>query len=313
MAAVPNERLTFAVGDVHGRFDLVQRAIESIEHYAAGRPSRTIMLGDYVDRGPDSRSVVEFLMAASAARGASLICLKGNHEQLMLRACREGGPLSDYWRAMGGDATLQSYPDGVLPEHLEWLDQLPLTAHDEHRCFVHAGVMPGRELRDNGEETFLWIRGPFLRADAQDLPCHIVHGHSPHHELKPVVSRPELLAHRTNLDSGAFATGVLTVGVFDGDRAGGPIAIIQVTAGDAQVSLLDHPEDDRPGVEAAQESPTAQRQGETARSLANKRLMERDVAGQAFAAARLRFEANRAPQAHEGLLISEPASKPPSI
>ena len=310
---MPNERLTFAVGDVHGRFDLVQRAMASIEDYAAGRPSRTIMLGDYVDRGPDSRSVVEFLMAASAAPGSSLICLKGNHEHLMLRACREGGAISDRWRGVGGDATLQSYPDGVPADHLEWLDQLPLTAHDEHRCFVHAGVMPGLELRDNKEETFLWIRDPFLRARAQDLPCHIVHGHSPHHELKPVPRLPELLAHRTNLDSAAFATGVLTVGVFAGDRAGGPIAIIQVTASDTQVSLLTESEESSPSVEGLREPLPARRQGATPRSLADKLLEERDIAGQAFAAARLRFKANHSPQAHEGPQTRQPATKPPSI
>lgn len=310
---MPNERLTFAVGDVHGRFDLVQRAIAAIEHHAAGRPSRTIMLGDYVDRGPDSRSVVEFLMAASAAPGSSLICLKGNHEHLMLRACREGGAISDRWRGVGGDATLQSYPDGVPAEHLAWLDQLPLTAHDEHRCFVHAGVMPGLDLRDNKEDTFLWIRDPFLRAGAQDLPCHIVHGHSPHHELKPVPRLPELLAHRTNLDSAAFATGVLTVGVFDGERAGGPIAIIQVTADDTQVSLLTESEEGRPEAEAIQEISPARRQGGTPRSLVDKLREERDLAGQAFAAARLRFKANHSPQALEGHQVREPSPKPPSV
>jgi serine/threonine protein phosphatase 1 len=219
--------LTFAVGDVHGRFDLLERAADAITSYAAGRPSRVIMLGDYVDRGPDSRAVIEWLMERTADPEASIICLKGNHESMMAAACGHG-VLIDWWCENGGDATLRNYPDGVPREHVAWLEALPLMARDEHRAFVHAGLMPGFPPDEQDEEACLWIRERFLRA-GDDWGVHVVHGHTPIWDCKPDPSKPELLAHRTNLDTGAFHTGVLTVGVFDHEEPGGPIALISVT------------------------------------------------------------------------------------
>lgn len=222
------ERLLFAVGDVHGRLDLLERAWAAMEAHARGRAARVVFLGDYVDRGPDSRGVIEFVMRAQAEGAAT--CLKGNHEAMMVDALRGAAPMP-WWLGNGGDATLASYRGAVAPEHLEWMDALPLLHRDPHRIYVHAGLKPGVALENQDEETCLWIRERFLRAGAEELPAHVVHGHTPFWAGKPDPRQPELLPHRTNLDTGAYMTGVLTVGVFDPDAPGGPVRLLTGRAG----------------------------------------------------------------------------------
>ncbi|HEX3406909.1 MAG TPA: metallophosphoesterase family protein [Caulobacteraceae bacterium] len=227
--------LTYAVGDVHGRLDLVERAFDRIAAHAGARPHRMVMLGDYVDRGPESAGVIAFLMRRQAQ--ADVVCLKGNHEDMMLRALAgEDGALRS-WLANGGVETLLSYgvraygdiERAVLDAHLDWLAALPLIAADPHRIYVHAGLAPDVPLRQQDEATLLWIRGPFLRAPAGAFEAHVVHGHTPLWDEKPEPAEPELLAHRTNLDTGAYFTGVLTVGVFDPAEPGGPTEVLQVS------------------------------------------------------------------------------------
>jgi len=226
-------QVTYAVGDIHGRFDLLQLAIEAMLVHGRGRRRRIVFLGDYVDRGPQSRAVIERLIALQAVEDA--ICLKGNHEDLMVRALTEPGrsPLN-HWRVNGGDETLASYgvsageePASIVPRrHVAWMAGLPLTTADEHRIYVHAGLAPGVAFRDQSEEVCLWIRESFLRARASQFEAHVVHGHTPYWSGKPDPSRPELLSHRTNLDTGAFATGILTIGVFDPAIGGGPVELL---------------------------------------------------------------------------------------
>ena len=96
---------------------------------------------------------------------------------------------------------------------------------------MHAGLEPGVPLGLQDEATLLWIRGPFLRAPAEAFEAHVVHGHTPLWDEKPEAAEPELLAHRTNLDTGAYFTGVLTVGVFDPAAPGGPIELLPVSDG----------------------------------------------------------------------------------
>ncbi|HTX50285.1 MAG TPA: metallophosphoesterase family protein [Caulobacteraceae bacterium] len=228
-------RFTYAVGDVHGRLDLLRSAFDRIAAHAGARAYRVVTLGDYVDRGPESSGVIEFLMRR---QGDGLVCLKGNHEDMMLRALTgEDGALR-LWLSNGGDETLRSYgarSDGdirrAVPEgHVRWLSDLPLTTVDPHRIFVHAGLAPGAPLSLQDESTLLWIRGPFLRAPSEAFEAHIVHGHSPQWDGKPDPAKPELLDHRTNLDTGAWATGVLTVGVFDPSAPGGPTEVMSISS-----------------------------------------------------------------------------------
>jgi serine/threonine protein phosphatase 1 len=265
MASTPTERATggpatpprtYAVGDLHGRLDLLRLVVDAIADHVRGAPFRVVFLGDYVDRGPDSRGVVEFLMALQ--KRWPVTCLKGNHEELMAQALThpDGGRL-EHWLANGGGATLRSYgvePDGDLEEgvpreHIRWMSGLPRTTGDGHRIYVHAGVAPGVPIERQKDETLLWIRERFLQARAGSFDAHIVHGHTPVWDGKPDPARPELLEHRTNLDTGAFATGVLAIAVFDAETSGGPVEMIWVR-GEPHGSLALTPEDDEPSGDA---------------------------------------------------------------
>jgi serine/threonine protein phosphatase 1 len=240
---------TYAIGDVHGRLDLLRQAVDAISGHVGDRPFRVVFLGDYVDRGPDSRGVIEFLMALQ--RRWPVVCLKGNHEELMIQAIAD--PASrrlERWLEYGGDETLRSYglgkdddlAAGVPLEHLRWMASLPPTTGDKHRIYVHAGLLPGVPAHRQKDETFLWIRERFLQARPGDFEAHVVHGHTPVWEGKPDAAEPELLEHRTNLDTGAFATGVLTVAVFDANLPGGPIEVLKVQGEQTARFVPDPPE-----------------------------------------------------------------------
>jgi serine/threonine protein phosphatase 1 len=244
---------TYAVGDVHGRLDLLRAAIETISDHVGDRTFRVVFLGDYVDRGPDSRGVVEHLIELQ--REWPVVCLKGNHEELMLHAVtrHRGGSLRR-WLEYGGLQTLASYgltPDDDLAEkipagHLRWMASLPRSTGDGHRVYVHAGLLPRTPFHRQSEETFLWIRERFLQARDRDFDVHIVHGHTPTWDGKPDPAEPELLSHRTNIDTGAFATGVLTIAVFEAERPGGPVEVLKVR-GTALGSFVEDP-DERAGI-----------------------------------------------------------------
>ncbi len=212
---LPETALTYAIGDIHGRLDLIVRAFDLIWAHAGTRSFQVVCLGDYIDRGPDSRGVIHFLMREQAR--TALTCLKGNHEDMMLDAI-EAGEWS-FWLDNGGEETWSSYLGDVPEPHLAWLRALPVCARDADRLYVHAGFMPGLDLADQDEDACLWIRGRFLNAEASELPGHVVHGHTPQHSDKPEMRFPELLPHRTNLDTGACWTGVLAIGVFEPGRA----------------------------------------------------------------------------------------------
>lgn len=227
--------LVFAVGDVHGRLDLVRAALDAIADFQPQLSRRLIFLGDYVDRGPHARGVVELLMSMS--HDPSVVCLKGNHERIMLDALVNGTTETfEFWRRMGGRETLASYGasdiesalERVPASHLSWMMQLPLTSGDGHRIYVHAGLRPGTPLHEQDETACLWIRERFFKGSQGEFGAHIVHGHTPTWEGKPDPCEPELLPHRTNLDLGAYATNSLGVGVFDGARPGGPVAVLAI-------------------------------------------------------------------------------------
>jgi serine/threonine protein phosphatase 1 len=223
----------YAVGDIHGCSDLLERATVAIAAHAAGRVGTVVFLGDYVDRGPDSRGVVEALMR----RPTGVTCLKGNHELMMVNAYRSRDPeVVARWLKDGGDQTLRSYgwrrgePDlSIIPEaHIKWMEDLPFIVADDHRIYVHAGLAPGVKAHKQVEAHCLWIRDRFLLADAEEFPAHIVHGHTPRWFGKPDLATPERLPHRTNLDTGAHLTGLLSVGVFVADAPGPPIEVISI-------------------------------------------------------------------------------------
>lgn len=218
-------RLIYAIGDIHGRYDLLTRLMEVIvmdlnESRVTTQPL-LVLLGDYVDRGPRSAEVVESVIWLKARPEFEVRALKGNHEQAMLRFLAD--PIAGAaWIEFGGDATLMSYQVRVprpldeeglanvrdelsrqLPQsHLALLQDLELSLVVGDYAFVHAGVRPGVPLAHQEEDDLLWIRNEFIRAPGP-FEKVIVHGHT----WEPAA---QIFSHRLGVDTGAYATGVLT-------------------------------------------------------------------------------------------------------
>jgi serine/threonine protein phosphatase 1 len=232
--ALPAGQRVYAIGDVHGRLDKL-RAMESAvaDHFqrSGGIDSATVIfLGDYIDRGPDSRAVVEHLLPRRFA-GLPARCLLGNHEAAMLDFL-EHPAIGPAWLSYGGMATLASYgvsmPGGPVTDRMEALRQSLIAqvprAHVEFMAgletwiqlggylFVHAGVRPGRALDKQSRTDMLEIREPFL-SYGRALPWRVVHGHT-------VTDEPEIRANRIGIDTGAYAGGRLTCAVIEGATVG---------------------------------------------------------------------------------------------
>jgi Calcineurin-like phosphoesterase len=224
--------LTCAIGDVHGHMDKLAALLARCKTYLNGREARFVFIGDYIDRGPDSRAVVEFLMDLQTRRPPGVVvCLRGNHEAVVVGAARGTidqlpGPVDvDLWLSDkgGGSHTLASYgvsdASGLPDAHLDWMARLPLCFDDGTRYFAHAGVHPERRLDDQVEEDLVWIREPFL-SHTGDFGRLIVHGHT------PVTARaPDWRVNRLNIDTGAGYDGPLTAVVFDA-AARDPLAVL---------------------------------------------------------------------------------------
>jgi serine/threonine protein phosphatase 1 len=228
-ARLPAGLRIYAVGDIHGRLDLLDSVLQRIDgEVAQSAPARVIELfvGDYVDRGLASRAVIDRLIARR--RTHELVCLMGNHERYVLEFLDDPTVLES-WRRLGGLETLMSYgvrptvrPDAdtqvrlsiefarALPqEHRAFLSELqPCFACGDY-FFAHAGVRPGVALEQQSEDDLLGIRAEFLACE-DDFGKIIVHGHTP-------VMEPEVKANRINIDTGAYATGRLTCLVIEDD------------------------------------------------------------------------------------------------
>jgi len=215
----------YAIGDIHGSLDKLRSLLARCEHDAAGAPMRLVFIGDYIDRGPDSRGVIEHVMALQQRLGDSVVALMGNHEAMALATIDEKIPAGT-WLTEGGAATLRSY--GVvsaraLPHaHVTWLRSLRMSYDDGRRLFVHAGVNPEKAL-DAQDDALLWIREPFL-SDARDYGRLIVHGHTPTR-----TGEPDLRTNRVNIDTGAVYGHALTAAVFEEDETR-PRAFLQASA-----------------------------------------------------------------------------------
>ena len=213
--------LTYAIPDIHGRLDLLEAAIDKIVEHSNGEHSTVVTLGDYVDRGPSSRQVIERLMGWRPEK-LTVVNLKGNHEAMMWEVCNNLAELS-WWIENGGDQTLASYDPSALVDpnprvvpqaHLQWIANLPLMHVDEHRVFVHAAVDPTIPLDQQNQLTLLWKR----YREGFDLghgDRHVVHGHHAN-PTAPIVTKG-----KTNLDGLAWKTGRLVIGVFEDERPGG--------------------------------------------------------------------------------------------
>lgn len=213
--------MIYAIGDIHGCHDQLLVLLAKIKAHAGHEPFLGVFLGDYIDRGPKSREVVNQVRGLVTGRGGhgKWIALKGNHED-MLATDLAGNDSMEMWRCNGGVQTLESYKDkmGELKEHAAWLASLPLMHETENHVFVHAGVSPRYSLAEQPEEVLLWIRN--WQGDDPDMGKHVVYGHTPY-------KQPRLLANSSGLDTGAFYYGTLTCGVFDETKNSGPAEILE--------------------------------------------------------------------------------------
>jgi serine/threonine protein phosphatase 1 len=228
-ASLPKGLRVYAVGDIHGRADLLAQVFAHIDEDTARHPGTQeieVFIGDYVDRGPDSAAVINQLVERSTCR--KTVFLRGNHEALMLAFLENPSALAE-WEHVGGMATLISYGlQGVLkadreqqielcasfnrvlpPSHRNFLQDLRTSYACGDYFFVHAGVRPGLPLSQQEDQDLLWIRTDFLE-HAGPFGKIVVHGHTP-------VMQPQILGNRINIDTGAFATGKLTCFAFQDD------------------------------------------------------------------------------------------------
>lgn len=222
----------YAIGDVHGCYDLLLNAEQRILEDAAGFPGAilVILLGDYVDRGPHSREVLEHLCGPTHPQMVR-ITLCGNHEEGFLKLLQNPAVVTE-WLRFAGPETLASYgldvayilrhggpgafatalAQAVPDQHRRLLEELPVMLTVGSFVFVHAGIRPGVPLPEQRDQDLVWIREPFLEKGPQ-LPFIVIHGHTP-------ATMPFVGQGRIGIDTGAFATGKLTVLKIAEGRAG---------------------------------------------------------------------------------------------
>ncbi|MCW3474173.1 metallophosphoesterase [Limobrevibacterium gyesilva] len=225
-AALPPGRRVYAIGDVHGCDALLAALHAAIADDLARRPCPApllLHLGDYVDRGPDSRGVVARLAAGDPLPGVPTVNLMGNHEQTMLDALSGQGAAMTDWMIAGGREALRSWggdpdaprsiwPDAVPARDRAFLGALSLMHREGGYLFVHAGIRPGIAIDCQARQDLLSIRQAFLYSEA-DFGVVVVHGHTP----KP---DPVLRHNRIGIDTGAVFGGRLTCAVLEDDRVG---------------------------------------------------------------------------------------------
>jgi len=230
-ARVPEGSRVYAIGDIHGRLDLLRRLHGMIGEDAAsfaGPRKVLVYLGDYVDRGLQSRETVDYLLE-DPLPGFERVFLMGNHERALLDFLADSRVALD-WMTYGGDATLYSYGVGLegprsqpatlaraqekfranLPDsHFAFYQGLGLLHAEGDYIFVHAGLRPGVPIERQQERDVLWIRDEFLDSE-ENFGKVVVHGHS-------ITRAPEVRKNRIGIDTGAFASDKLTSLVLEGE------------------------------------------------------------------------------------------------
>lgn len=245
--AVPAGTVAWAIGDIHGRLDLLRPLLSAIQADLASTPATrkvVVFLGDYIDRGPESRGVVQLLAKLGPDEGIEWRFLRGNHEQAMLDFLTDPSQ-GTKWCEYGGDATLESYglrapqlrhrAEGwvhlsadldhrVTAEERAFLEALEPSVAIGDYFFAHAGARPGELLERQTEEDLMWIRRSFLDSDVE-FEKIVVHGHTPTAEIHSD-------HRRIGIDTKAYESGVLSAMRFSG-REQLLLQAIQPTAPDA--------------------------------------------------------------------------------
>lgn len=228
--SIPGGRRLYVVADIHGRADLLSQLLARIDDDLQSRPhphSSQVFLGDYIDRGPNSREVIDLLI--ERRRTHDTMFLKGNHEECILRLMSDPAVFSE-WKMIGGLTTVLSYgvastaqddpqsrarlasslAKAIPDSHHRFFRSLALSFSLGDFFFVHAGVRPGVPLEMQSQQDLLWIRDDFL-CHEEDFGKIVVHGHTPARE-------PDIRPNRINIDTGAYATGRLTCLVLEDDQ-----------------------------------------------------------------------------------------------
>ena len=223
----------YAVGDIHGQIEQLEHVLQMIER-DGGPGARIVFLGDYVDRGFDSKAVVQRLLEG-VTEGRNWVCLKGNHDRYLTRFVADMTVFDPRTRTglvwlnprLGGDKTLQSYgidaeegaplepiyqaaQKAVPKPHLTFLESCPLYHETDHLIFVHAGIRPNIPMDQQDEDDLIWIRDGFLDHE-QSFGKLVVHGHT-------ALDTPEHAGNRVNLDGGAGYFRPLCAAVFEGTQ-----------------------------------------------------------------------------------------------
>lgn len=228
--AAPEGMRIYAIGDVHGRLDLLTALLRQIEEDHLALPPaelHIVMLGDLIDRGPDSAGVIELLLNRPADF-AHFHFIVGNHEEAMIQSLEEGAdPHKIEWLRYGGRETLRSYgaPSDVfemfgsllsdelrryVPQtHIDFVRSFEETVILGDYLFVHAGIRPGRPMSRQVRKDMLWIRDEFLSDEKTDHGHIVVHGHT-------IARQPVFAPNRIGIDTGAYTTGVLTALALEG-------------------------------------------------------------------------------------------------
>ncbi len=218
----------YAIGDVHGCDGRLAALHRSVAEDLRRRPvpcPLLVHLGDYVDRGPESAQAVRRLASGAATTGCPMVCLRGNHEQMLLDALSGKRSSMHHWLTNGAEATLRSWGTrpgapvaawrAAMAPELPFLHGLKLHHQVDGYVFVHAGLRPGTALADQATDDMLWIREGFLDWNGPLLPeapgVAAVHGHTPS-------DGPEMSGQRIGIDTGAVAGGALTCAVLEGRR-----------------------------------------------------------------------------------------------
>jgi serine/threonine protein phosphatase 1 len=227
---LPDGVRIYAIGDVHGRADLLDRVLSRIDAHIAARPAARpihLLVGDYIDRGPASREVLDLLI--TCLQGREMVFLRGNHETFIRAFLQDPATLRE-WSRIGGLETLMSYGlqppfnadadvqrelakalNAALPaSHRHFLGRLSSSFNCGGYFFAHAGVRPGTPFAKQRDDDLLWIRDEFLLHE-EDFGKIVVHGHTPVREV-------DIRHNRINIDTGAYATGRLSCLIMEGDH-----------------------------------------------------------------------------------------------
>lgn len=227
VAAIPPGERVYALGDIHGRLDLLTPLIAAIEADDGARGSTettVVLLGDLVDRGPDSAGVIAAVRRWSETQ--RIVVLAGNHEEMLLRAHEDGAQMDAFLRyggfetlvSYGVDPTVLAHADPAVAWHLmraavpetdlQFLRDLPNTVVIGDYLFVHAGIRPGMPLDSQHSDDLRWIREPFL-SHSGDHGYVVVHGHT-------IGEDADIRPNRIGIDTGAYRTGRLTALALEG-------------------------------------------------------------------------------------------------